>query len=45
VQQHGVRGAYPLHEEVRLLPPEISTYMTEFVQRLVTPILQQYAII
>jgi hypothetical protein len=45
VQQHGVRSAYPLHEEVRLLPPEISAYMTEFVQRLATPVLQHYAII
>jgi hypothetical protein len=45
VQQHGVRSAYPLHEEVRLLPPEISTYMTEYVQKLATPVLQQYAII
>jgi hypothetical protein len=45
VQQHGVRSAYPLHEEARLLPPEISTYMTEFVQQLATPILQRYAIV
>jgi hypothetical protein len=45
VQQHGVRSAYPLHEEVRLLPPEISTYMTEFVQQLAKPILQRYTII
>ena len=45
VEQHSVRRAYPLHEEVRLLPPEISTYMTEFVQQLARPILQHYAII
>src|SRR5262249_25409659 len=42
VEQHSVRSAYSLREEVRLLPPEISTYMTEFVQQLARPILQDY---
>jgi hypothetical protein len=44
VHKHAVRSAYPLHEEVRILPPELSTYMAEFVQQLATPILQHYAI-
>jgi hypothetical protein len=44
VEQHVVRSAFPLHEEVGLLPPELSTYMTEFVQHLAKPILQRYTI-
>ena len=32
VEQHVVRSTYPLHKEVSILSPEISTYMTEFVQ-------------
>jgi hypothetical protein len=45
VQGHGVRSAYPLYEEVRVLPPEISMYMTDFVQQLAKPVLQHYGII
>ncbi|MFL5805059.1 MAG: hypothetical protein ACJ8CR_25360, partial [Roseiflexaceae bacterium] len=45
VRQHGVRSPFPLHEELSVLPFEISTYLTDFVQRLAQPVLRQYGII
>ena len=45
VRQHGIRSPFPLHEELTVLPFEISTYLTSFVQQLALLVLHQYGIV
>jgi hypothetical protein len=44
VQQHGVRRPFPLPEELGVLPLDISSYLTSFVQQLAQPVLRQHGI-
>jgi hypothetical protein len=45
VRQHGVRSPFPLAEELQVIPLDISTYLTDFVQRLAQPVLRQHGIL
>ncbi len=45
VWQHGLRSPFPPQEELNMLPLDISSHLTDFVQRLAQPILRQHGVV